>query len=205
MTRTTGGIQTITVNGTGNNAGETFTVELPAAGATADISGLAIDTDDISGVYVLGAAGTDTITGTNGADTIIGGAGSDAITGGAGVDVMTGGSGNDVYTIAAGLSTDTSATAVTDVITDFASGDTFVLGVAGSSTNYAESETSVDSLTALLTAANTALNGTVLYYFGVTGGNGYLITDDDTGAGANNIIQLTGVITFADNGAAIAS
>ena len=116
---------------------------------------------------------------------------------------MTGGGGSDVFTFAAGDSSTTIATSVTDVITDWATGDTFVLGAAGSSSNYFEKEVSVDSLTTLLSEANTKLDGTFRYYFGVTGGNGCLITDDATGAGANNIIQLTGVTSFTDAGAAI--
>ena len=47
-----------------------------------------------------------------------------------------------------------------------------------------------------MTAADTALNGTIDYYFGVRGGNGYLVHDED-GAGHTNVIKLTGVTTFA--------
>jgi Ca2+-binding RTX toxin-like protein len=138
------------------------------------------------------------VTGTNGADYIVGSDAVNVITGGAGVDTITGGAGADVFVIAAGDSSTTTAIAVSDVITDFATtSDTLKVGTAGSSTNYAEVLTAVADLTTLLTAANTALNGTILYYFGVIGTNGYLITDDATSAGANNVIQLTGVTDMA--------
>jgi hypothetical protein len=150
-----------------------------------------------------GGSGNDTITlKADGVDYV-------QITGNTGIDTIDLGAshtGAISIVIAAGTSSTTTATAVTDVVTHFVAGvDTFALGVAGSSVNYAENETSVDSLSILLTNADSALDGTKLYYFGVTGGNGYLVTDDATGAGANNIIQLTGIVTFADAGAAITS
>jgi hypothetical protein len=47
------------------------------------------------------------------------------------------------------------------------------------------------SLSALLTAADTALNGTIDYYFGVVGTDGYLVTDSD-GIGYTDVIKFTG-------------
>jgi hypothetical protein len=70
---------------------------------------------------------------------------------------------------------------------------TAVTGVAG---NYVENETSVSDLATLLTAADTALTSNIHYYFGVTGGNGYLVVDND-GNGYTDVIQLSGVTTLA--------
>ena len=52
------------------------------------------------------------------------------------------------------------------------------------------------NLAALLTAADTALAGNIDYYFGVFGGNGYLVNDVN-GTGYTNVIQLTGVTDIA--------
>ena len=48
-----------------------------------------------------------------------------------------------------------------------------------------------------MTAADTALTGTIDYYFGVYGGNGYLVHDDADGVGHTDLIKLSGVTTFA--------
>ena len=65
-------------------------------------------------------------------------------------------------------------------------------GVAGSNTNYLENATSVGSLATLLTNADAALNGTVKYYVGITGGDAYLVYDND-GFGYTDVIKLSGV------------
>jgi hypothetical protein len=67
---------------------------------------------------------------------------------------------------------------------------------AGSALNYTEVLAPAASLAAFISAADAALNGTVNYYFGVVGGNGYLAQDVD-GSGITNIIQLTGVTNMA--------
>ena len=158
----------------------TFTSNLGTSGATASIDGGA-GNDTI----VLKASGVAYV----------------EIDGGDGVDTINLGAthtGAVAIVIDAGDSTTTTATAVTDIITNYAAGsDSFVLGAAGDTANYAESETSVDSLTTLLAAADEKFDGTVLYYFGVTGGNGYLVIDDVDHLGANAIVQLTGITTFA--------
>lgn len=69
-------------------------------------------------------------------------------------------------------------------------------GAAAVVGNYAENETAVADIATLLTAADTALNGTVDFYFGVVGSDGYLVQDDN-GTGHTNFIQLTGVTAFA--------
>jgi len=55
-----------------------------------------------------------------------------------------------------------------------------------------EATAAATTLSALLTAADTALNGTVDYYVGQVGSDSYLVTDAD-GAGYTNVIKLTGV------------
>ncbi|MDA8483839.1 DUF5801 domain-containing protein [Pseudomonas resinovorans] len=67
---------------------------------------------------------------------------------------------------------------------------------AGSASNYTEELAPAASLAAFISAADTALNGTTNYYFGVVGSNGYLAQDVD-GNGITNIIQLTGVTNIA--------
>lgn len=62
--------------------------------------------------------------------------------------------------------------------------------------NYIEVLTPVADLTTLLTAADTALNGTIDFYFGVVGLDGYLVTDSD-GTGHTDIIKLTAVANIA--------
>lgn len=62
--------------------------------------------------------------------------------------------------------------------------------------NFVKVAVAATSLTALLTAADDALNGTIDYYFGVVGTDGYLVTDSD-GNGHTDIIKLTAVTTIA--------
>ncbi len=153
-------------------------------GAGADV----VKAAAIAGTYVLGA----------GNDTFTGGAGVDTVTGGAGVDTLTGAAGADVFIFTdVDTDVDTTAGAVTDIITDFVTtSDTLDFDTAGLVTNYVEQLTAAADLTALLAAADTALNGTVQYYFGVVGTNGYLVQDVD-GIGYTNVIQLTGVTDMA--------
>ena len=166
-------------------------------------AGADVITGSASGIMTInGAAGADTITGGSaadilngdgGADTINGGGGADAITGGAGVDTLTGGAGNDDFTQTF-TDVDTTAGAVTDIITDFATGkDTISVGTAGGAATYSEATATVDNLTDLLVAAGTALDGTVKIYVGqVTGGNAYAVLDDD-GTGYSSVIELQSV------------
>ncbi len=57
--------------------------------------------------------------------------------------------------------------------------------------NFVKVIVAATSLSALLTAADTALNGTIDYYFGVVGADGYLVTDSD-GIGYTDVIKFTG-------------
>jgi hypothetical protein len=116
------------------------------------------------------------------------------ITGGAGVDTITGGSGSDVFAFATS-DIDTTAGAVTDIIQNFSSGDTIdgSFGAASGVGVLVEAGASVADLATLLTAASLELDGTVDYYVGqVTGGDVYVVTDDD-GTGYTEVIQLVGV------------
>lgn len=79
----------------------------------------------------------------------------------------------------------------------FATGiDKLDFSTAGSATNYAENLVAAATVSAFVTAADTALNGTVQYYFGVVGSDGYLATDTD-GSGITSIVKLAGVTDIA--------
>jgi hypothetical protein len=51
-------------------------------------------------------------------------------------------------------------------------------------------------LTTFMTDANTALDGSVDYFFGTEGGNGYLAVGDSSGKGVDYVIELVGVTTM---------
>ncbi len=134
------------------------------------------------------------VTGTTGDDTLQGTAAVETFFGGASVV-------KDIFKFSnVDTDIDTTAGLVTDSVADFESeGDQLDFTTAGLVTNYTENLTAAASLTDLLTAANTALNGTIQYYFGVVGDNGYLVQDTD-GIGYTSVIQLVGVtdIAFGD-------
>ena len=117
----------------------------------------------------------------------------------AGGKTFTGSADMDVFSFT-GLDSDTDLvpSAATTVISGgFTSGtDKLDFTLAGSAANYAESLTAVADLAAFTSAANTALDGTTDYYFGVVGSDGYLAQDAD-GAGITNIIKLVGVTDMA--------
>jgi Ca2+-binding RTX toxin-like protein len=148
-----------------------------------------------------GGGDNDSIFGGAGNDTIDGGAGNDSIDGGTGVDTMTGGGGTNVF-VFSDVDTDantvaSTVTAPNDIITDFVSGtDKLDFTTAGSATNYSENLTDATTLANLMTAADTALDGTVHYYFGVVGTDGYLVYDGN-GTGVTEVIKLTGVVDMA--------
>lgn len=196
-----------------SDAGNTTTDTITISGGVAALASTSAKTIDLSGVVDGGAisvttgAGADVVKAAGIAGTYVLGAGNDTFTGGAGVDTVTGGAGVDTMTGAGGADVfiftdvdtdiDTTAGAVTDIITDFVTtSDTLDFDTAGGAGNYVEQLTAAADLTALLAAADTALNGTVKYYFGVVGTNGYLVFDDD-GIGYTSVIQLTGVTDMA--------
>lgn len=203
------GLTTLTLTDTGNisltlsdanvQAGQTLTVNGTTTTGNFEFNGSAETNGKFS---VLGGAGADTLLGGYGADTLIGGAGADSISGsaendviigGVGIDTMTGGEGVDIFVFDS-VELDTTAGAVTDVILDFVTGtDKIVLATSGSSENFVAAS-NFDSLTQLLDAADTALDGTIKYYFGSFYGDSYLVTDQD-GIGYTDVIKLAGVTT----------
>jgi S-layer protein len=148
-------------------------------------------------IYV---SGVDAVVGTNTADTIYANGTGMTITGGVGADLITLGAGADTVAVGAAES---NAAAGVDVITGFATTTDSIdfAGAAGSSSNYAESTTAAASFTAVLAAADTALNGTVLYYFGTDGTDGWLFYDADGTANATTAldayVKLAGVTDMA--------
>jgi hypothetical protein len=71
---------TLAINGTGDNNGETLTITGVATAQTINLANVTIDTDDITVVNVIGGAAVDTITGSTGVDKITGAGGIDIIT-----------------------------------------------------------------------------------------------------------------------------
>jgi S-layer protein len=121
--------------------------------------------------------------------------GVNAVTGS--VDTLTGNASADIFAFST-ADVDTAVGAVTAIITDFVSGTDKIIVTeganagAGSTTNYVEATATAADLATLLTAANTALDGTVDYYVGQVGTDSYLVTDaGDTGY--TNVIKLAGV------------
>lgn len=113
------------------------------------------------------------------------------------VDTLTGNAGADTFAFST-VDVATTAGAVTAIITDFKTGVDKIKVTngadagPGSATNYVEATSAASTLTALLTAADTALNGAVDYYVGQVGSDSYLVTDAN-GTGYTNVIKLTGV------------
>lgn len=123
----------------------------------------------------------------------------DNVMGGKGVDTFSLGGGADVFNFSNLAAGATDLSAVTDVIAGgFASGTDKLLfnSAGGSSVNYVEVLTPAASEAAFAAAANSALTGTVKYYFGVVGTDGYLAYDAD-GTGTTSIIKLTGITDMA--------
>ena len=86
---------------------------------------------------------------------------------------------------------------MTETITDFASTiDKIQFDTAGLVTNYAEELTAAATLGDLITAADVVLDGTIKYYFGVVGTDGYLVFDAD-GTGQTVIVKMTGTTDMA--------
>ncbi|MDD5754497.1 MAG: calcium-binding protein, partial [Methylococcales bacterium] len=106
---------------------------------------------------LTGSTGTDSLSGDSGNDSITAGSGNDSITGGAGIDSITSGDGNDVL-IFATTDIDTTAGAVTDIITDFTTAtDTIELG--GSAGVAAAVEVATVTFSALTAGQTMILNG----------------------------------------------
>jgi len=203
LTLTDTGSSTLTTVDANVLSGQTLVIDGSATTSGFNFNGAA-ETD--GRFSVIGGAGADTLHGSYGADTLIGGAGVDSISGGEGADVINGGAGIDTMTGGAGADIfvfdstdlDTTAGAVTDEITDFVSGtDKIALTIAGDNANFLSNSIPFGTLSNMLSAADTALDGTIKYYFGiVNNGNndGYLVIDQN-GTGYTDVIKLTGVTT----------
>lgn len=125
------------------------------------------------------------------------------------VDTLTGGAGADVFELSVAGSQSTATTdSATTIITDFstADGDTLKIGSlgAGSGTAYKEDGATYNSLSALLSAADAALDGTVKYVAAMFNGDTYIVAGS-TGGGHSAIVQLQGVSLdlLDDNGSFI--
>jgi hypothetical protein len=167
-------------------------------GGGADV--VTLTTADTSGNSITTGAGADTITATAVSATTNG----TIITGGTGADtiVITGNTSKDTIVIGNTDSGITMATA--DRITGFLSADDALkMGTAGTDgVNYVEASVIVADFAAALTAANAALNGTVLYSFQWDATNGYLFEDTGVDGIADQVIVLVGItnagIVFGD-------
>jgi hypothetical protein len=178
-----------------NSANSAFTVTGSAGLTITNPIGVAISRIDASAL-----TGALTVIGSSGIDVLIGGSGADSITAGAaagdGVDTVTGNGGIDTF-IYSTTDIDTTAGAVTEIITDFTTAvdkiSLTVVGAAGSVTNYVEATSAAADLATLLTAAGIALDGTVKIYVGQVGSDSYVVTDPTDGTGYTDVIKLTGV------------
>jgi Ca2+-binding RTX toxin-like protein len=107
---------------------------------------------------------------------------------------MAGGAGADVFVIPASAST----LAAPDTIVDFSGTggqlDTIKTGTAGTAANYIEAGAVAD-FAAAQAAADTAMNGTVIYYLTSTAADGGLLFIDGGIADgtADAVIKLTGI------------
>lgn len=188
----------------GGHTGTNLSIDASGSAGAVTINGSAYGT--LTALTIKGGSGTNILTGSTRGDTIIGGAGNDTINAGitavgSGVDTLTGGAGADTFVFSV-ANNNTAHGAVTAVITDFKGGeDKINLAVAtlsGASAFEKALGVAVD-LNALLSAADTALNGTVRAYVGqVDGGDTYVVADLD-GNGYSEVIKLTGV-SLADIG-----
>jgi Ca2+-binding RTX toxin-like protein len=150
------------------------------------------DGDAVSGLVVVTAQNSHTLTGTTGDDALGGGTGSDTLSGGLGNDILTGGPGDDILTGGGGsdtfkfMSGDQVGTTTGDKITDFTA------GAGGDVLDLADLLTGEHATTASL---NNYLS------FAKVGSDTVLTIDlDGAGAGTvHQVITLQGVDLTAGN------
>lgn len=213
--------RTLALNGTGDNGFEGATITLASGGASADLSGITVDTDDVA-LGINGNTGDDTII-APGSDTLIAaGAGSDTITGGAGADqIDLGAADGAVDTVIQSANDSADVGAISDSGFDggaFADGDDIDITGADSIENF-EDGTDLIQLVGAVSAATqdttdpdggvgsgefTAIRGDFAGLFTVdtVAGNDMLILYDASGAGDIEMLYLPGAgsatITSAD-------
>jgi len=152
-----------------------------------------------------------TVTGTDGDDNFLVGTGASTITGGAGDDYMDGGAAGSKVTFVIGGADTGKAAGQVDSVANFISGtDVLSLGVAGSSTNYAEVDLSTDATFAdAIALADSSMDKTVKYVFGyayngtdtasaTAQADSLLFIDADMDGDTDDVIVLVG-LTVAGN------
>lgn len=180
-------------------AGSTEDQVIIGADAFADNAGNKSTSGTFRPSLVLdGTDNSDNMFGGRQSDSLSGGLLNDTLTGGDGADTLTGGSGADVFLIAEDFHSGDFVSDF-DVITDFQTGiDKINLEDAIASTNATVVDLGVfanfdDGYDAADDAMN-ANDGNVIFFFGVTGGPGYLVIDSDTDGGSPDmVIQLDGI------------
>lgn len=166
---------------TGAASGATVTITASVAGDKADLVP--------GGINALFSTIVVNTQGANGVTAVVGSQ-----------DTLTGGLGNDTFTFNT-ADVNTTAGAVTAIITDFKTGEDKIK-VTMSGTNYAGSIDSFvkggifNSLAELLTAANASFASFKFYYAAQFGADTYLVTDGNgatNGHGYTNVIKLANV------------
>jgi Ca2+-binding RTX toxin-like protein len=163
--------------------------------------------DTLSGQYVWGYGGFDTITGTDRGDWLIGGDGGASITGGKGADYMFGGSGIDTFIISASNGDTGNSPGgpgenpTSDSVFNFATGsDKLDLDIAGTSQNfkYLDGTSGISNANEGLNAAIQSLDGNTFYvcvYNMTYSGNSWLYYFADGTSSNHQIIELVGLGT----------
>lgn len=154
-----------------------------------------------AGLTVRTGAGDDTIT-LAGKATVVAGAGDDTIITAAAGGTLTGGAGDDTFDVSASVApaTPTAANSVLTTITDFAAGDSIVLGVAAGSdfatTKVALGSTVTNLDLAIAQAASGAEDVTWFQY----GTDTYIVAETGTADGfdaGDVVVKLTGLIDLS--------
>jgi hypothetical protein len=209
LTLTTTTAPTLTSIVVKNEGGATITIgsghtganlSIDASGSAGAVTITTASYNVAGGVTIKGGSGTNVLTGSTRGDTIVGGAGTDTINAGATVvaagvfDTLTGNGGINTFVFSVS-GNDTAHGGITAVITDFKTGiDKIQLGVSApaSAAGVTIASSTAANLATLLTAADTALAGSVRVYVGQFGDDSYVVADSN-GTGYTDVIKLTGV------------
>jgi Ca2+-binding RTX toxin-like protein len=189
-----GAAAAVTVNGTNSTTAITFTGASTGTGIQTFTGGAGAD-------IINGGAGADALVGGTGNDTINGGAGADTvINGGIGADSLTGGAGDDNFVMAT-----VQSVAATSVI-DGSTGNAMLAAATIAAGDIITYGNGVDVITDF-TAGGTVddINVTVAGAAASAIGAGRDDLDDVGGAGANDIIFLSGAFNTTTNAFTIAA